>query len=69
MDLNSRYVDVDDIWEKGLGHSAEFRMNKDTRKIDASEIENTSRLEKLYSEAIKAMRKYSMEEYRYENDN
>lgn len=63
MDRNNRYVDVDDIWEKGLGGDVKFRTNEDTRDIDVSEIEE------LYLEAIKAMRKYAREEYRYENDN
>lgn len=68
MNRNNRYVDVDDIWEKGLGHSAEFRTNKDAREIDTSEIENTSRIEKLYFEAIEAMKKYAREEDYYEDD-
>lgn len=60
MHRNNRYVDVDDIWEKGLESDVEFRQNKDARKNDASEITNCSRIEELYSEAIKAMRKYSV---------
>lgn len=61
MDRNNRYVDVDDIWEKGLSDDVKFRTRKDTRKIGASEIENTSRIEELYLEAIKAMKKYAPE--------
>lgn len=61
MNRNNRYVDVDDIWEKGLGGDVKFRTNEDPRDIDASEIENPSRIEKLYLDAIKAMQKYAPE--------
>ena len=69
MDRNNRYVDVDDVWEKGLSGDVKFRTRKESQKIDASEIENVSRIEELYLEAIKAMQKYAREEYRHENDN
>ena len=69
MDHNNRYVDVDDIWEKGLGGNVKFRTRKESQKIDVSEIENVSRIEELYFEAIKAMKKYAREEELYENGN
>lgn len=70
MDRNNRYVDVDDIWEKGLSGDVKFRTRKESQKVDAcSELINTSRIEELYLEAIKAIKKYAREEGRYENDN